>query len=258
MIVENSLEEYINKSTEDPSISEIPDTLPTKTVSTVESKEIKSSKLKSETSYNIDSKQDIPDETETETIYFNSSENCKINLYEDIVTYYNNPGPALARLCKYEDAIFNYDQTLNSNPKNIVALTNKGAALSSLGRYQEAISNYDKVLEIDPRNVNALNNKGNALSSLSRYQEAISNYDKVLEIDPYNVIVLTNKEKTSSFLTVYHTHETEPKTILISEESPLHIENKPMAKIDKHDDIVTQFANVFSSISASLISLFSG
>jgi len=258
MIVENSLEEYINKSIEDPSISEIPDTLPTKTVSAVESKEIKSSKLKSETSYNIDSKQDTPDETETETIYFNSSENCKINLYEDIVTYYNNPGPALARLCKYEDAIFNYDQTLNSNPKNIVALTNKGAALSSLGRYQEAISNYDKVLEIDPRNVNALNNKGNALSSLSRYQEAISNYDKVLEIDPYNVIVLTNKEKTSSFLTVYHTHETEPKTILISEESPLHIENKHMAKIDKHDDIVTQFANVFSSISASLISLFSG
>jgi tetratricopeptide (TPR) repeat protein len=255
-IVENSLEEHVNKSLEDSSTSEISDTLPTKTVPIVESKDIKSSKLKSEVSKNIDSTQDEQDETET--VYFNSSENCKISLYEDMVTYYNNPGPALARLCKYEDAIFNYDQTLNSDPKNIVALNNKGAALSSLGRYQEAITNYDKVLEIEPHNVIALNNKGNALSSLSRYQEAIVTYDKGLEIDPYNVIVLTNKEKTSSFLTVYHTHETEPETVLISEELPSHIENKPMEKFEKHDDIVTQFANVFSSISASIISLFSG
>ncbi len=258
IFVENSLEDYIKKSSENSDISQVPETLQPEMVSNVESPEIKSLKSNNENSKNHDSTKNISDETEMETVYFNSSENCKINLYEDLMTYYNNPGPALARLCKYEDAIFNYDQTLASNPKNIIALTNKGAALASLGRYQEAISNYDKALEIDPQNVNALNNKGNALASLSRYQEAISNYDKALEIDPQNVIVLTNQEKSSSFLTVYHTNEVEPKTMLISEELPLPIENKPVEKIDKHDDIVTQFANVFSSISASLISLFSG
>ncbi|MGI0010059.1 MAG: hypothetical protein ACREAE_01505 [Nitrosopumilaceae archaeon] len=49
------------------------------------------------------------------------------------------------------------------------------------------------------------------------------------------------------------------ETILISEEEPSsHMENRSMEKTDKHDDIATQFANVFSSIGASLISLFGG
>ncbi|MGQ0795428.1 MAG: tetratricopeptide repeat protein [Nitrosopumilaceae archaeon] len=255
-IIENSLEEHINKLEEKSRISEILNPLPTNPSPKAESNEIKSSESKNEISQKIDYIEDEDDETET--VYIDSSENCKIRLYEDIVTFYNNPGPALARLCKYEDAIFNYDQTLSSNPTHVIALTNKGAALASLGRYQQAIESYDKVLEVDPDNVNALNNKGNALSSLSRYQEALEIYDKVLEVDPDNEIVLTNKEKASSFLTVYHIPEAEPEIIMISDESLEDIEIKPDEKLEKDDDIVTQFAKVFSSISASLISLFSG
>ena len=57
----------------------------------------------------------------------------------------------------------------------------------------------------------------------------------------------------------YSSYEIEPKTILISEEeSPPHMENRSIEKTDKHYDIATQFANVFSSIGASLISLFGG
>jgi tetratricopeptide (TPR) repeat protein len=251
-IVENSLEEHINKLEEKSRINEIP-SLPT-APTPIENKETRSSELNEIPQ--IDSMEDEVEETET--VYIDSSENCKIRLYEDIVTFYNNPGPALARLCKYEDAIFNYDQTLSSNPTHVIALTNKGAALASLGRYQQAIESYDRVLEVDPDNVNALNNKGNALSSLSRYQEALELYDKVLDVDPNNEIVLTNKEKASSFLTVYHIPEAEPKIIMISDELPEDIEVKPNDKPEKDDDIVTQFAKVFSSISASLISLFSG
>jgi len=259
MFVENSLSDYINKSPEDSVISNTPDTLQTKNISKVEKSEIKkSSKFNDENTKNTDVTQDTTSETEKETVYFYSSVNCEKDTYENIIAYYNNPGPGLTQLCKYEDAIFNYDKTLQSDPKNIHALANKGAALSSLGRYQEAISYYDEALEIDPQYVIALNNKGNALSSLGRYQEAISYYDEALEIIPQDTTVLNNKEKTSTFLTVYSTHETEPKTVLISEEPPLHIENKSMEKTDKHDDIVAQFANVFSSIGASLISLFGG
>src|SRR5574341_1584481 len=92
------------------------------------------------------------------------------------------------------------------------------------------------------------------LFNLGRYQKAISYYDKALEIDPQYVTALNNKEKSSTFL-MYSSYETEPKTILISEkELPSHTENTPIEKTDKNDDIVTQFANVFSSIGASLIS----
>ena len=264
--VENSLSEYINKSSEEPVISNTSDTAQTKNTSKPDKPEIKkSSKFNDEQSKNTDVTQDTTDiiqettsETENETVYFSSSVNCEKETYENIIAYYNNPGPGLTQLCKYEDAIFNYDKTLQSDPTNIHALANKGAALSSLGRYQEAISYYDKALEIDPEYLIALNNKGNALSSLGRYEEAISYYNKALEIIPQDPTILNNKEKTSTFLTVYSTHETEPKTVLISEESPSHTENIPIEKTDKHDDIVTQFANVFSSIGVSLMSLFGG
>ena len=257
MFVENSLSDYINKSSEDLVNSNTPNTLQTKNISKVEKSEIKkSNKFNDEHTENIDVTQDTTSETENETVYFYSSVNCEKDTYENIIAYYNNPGPGLTQLCKYEDAIFNYDKTLQSDPKNIHALANKGAALSSLGRYQEAISYYNVALEIDPEYLIALNNKGNALSSLGRYQEAISYYDKALEIIPQDTTVLNNKEKTSTFLTVYSTHETEPKTVLISEEPPLHIENIPIEKNDKYGDIVSQFANVFSSIGASLTSLF--
>ena len=226
MSVENSLSHYINGASEQNSvISNVSDTLQTKDISNLEKPEIKkSSNFDEEHIKNIDVTADANSEPAKETVYFHSSVDCKGNMYEDIVVYYNNPGPALAQLCKYEDAIFNYDQTLQLDPKNIHALTNKGAALSSLGRYQEAISYYDKAIEIDPHDITALN----------------------------------NKEKTSTFLMTHSTHEIEPKTVLISEEPVLHIEDKPTEKIDKHDDIVAQLANVFSSIGVSLMSLFGG
>ena len=264
MFVENSLSNYINKSSEDSVITNTPDTLQTKNIARVDKSEIKkSSKINDEHTKNADATQDKTDiiqdttsETENESVYYSSSVNCKKETYENIIAYYNNPGPGLTQLCKYEDAIFNYDKTLQFDPKNIHALANKGAALSSLGRYQEAISYYDEALEIDPDYLIALNNKGNALSSLGRYQEAISYYDEALEVIPQDPTVLNNKEKTSTFLTVYSTHEIEPKTVLISEEPPLHTENIPIEKTDKYGDIVSQFANVFSSIGASLMSLF--
>ena len=227
MSVENSLSHYINGASEQNSvISNVSDTLQTKDISNLEKPEIKkSSNFDEEHTKNIDVTADTKSKPDKETIYFHSSVNCEGNMYEDIIVYYNNPGPALAQLCKYEDAIINYDQTLQLDPKNIHALTNKGAALSSLGRYQEAISYYDKAIEIDPHDITALN----------------------------------NKEKTSTFLMTHSTHEIKPKTVLISEESSLHIEDKPTEKIDKHDDdIIVQLANVFSSIGVSLMSLFGG
>ncbi|MGI0002866.1 MAG: tetratricopeptide repeat protein [Nitrosopumilaceae archaeon] len=258
MFVEDSLSDYINKSSEDLVIINTPDILQTENSSNVEKSEIKkSSKFNDEDTKNRDVMQDTAYETEKETVYFYSSVNCEKNTYEDIIAYYNNPGPGLTQLCKYEDAILNYDKTLQSDPKNIHALANKGSALSSLGRYQEAISYYDKALEIAPEYLIALNNKGNTLSSLGRYQEAISYYDKALEIAPQDPTTSNNKEVTLTFLEKHSSDETDTKTILISEEeSPLHLDNIQVEKIEEHDDIATRFVNVFSSIGASLISIF--
>ena len=66
-------------------------------------------------------------------------------------------GPALLRLCKYDQAISFYDQTLSENPKNVEALNNKGSALTKMGHYEEAITFFDTVIDIDSKNFEALN-----------------------------------------------------------------------------------------------------
>ncbi|MGI0022431.1 MAG: tetratricopeptide repeat protein [Nitrososphaeraceae archaeon] len=198
------------------------------------------------TNYRLDKKD--------EKVYFYSSVDCEKGTYEDVISHYNSPGPAFAHLCKYNDAIYHYDKTLELNPNNIHALTNKGSALASLGNYQEAISYYDKALEINLQYVIALNNKGNALASLGNYQEAISYYDKALEINPQYVIALNNKEKASVSSTLLPVSEEESQNTLISaEEIPL-----PKEQEAKPNDIVTQFVGVLSSIGASLVTWFSG
>ncbi len=198
------------------------------------------------TNYRLDKKD--------EKVYFYSSVDCEKGTYEDVISHYNSPGPGLARLCKYTDAIYHYDNTLELNPNNIHALTNKGSALVSLGNYQEAISYYDRALEINLQYVVALNNKGNALVSLGNYQEAISYYDKALEINPQYVVALNNKEKASISSTLLPVSEEESQNSLIStEETPL-----PKEQENKPNDMVAQFVGVLSSIGASLITWFSG
>ena len=121
---------------------------------------------------------------------------CDKSEYGDIVSYYDSMGPALLRLCKYEQAISFYDETLNENPKNIEALNNKGSALTKMGHYEEAINFYDMVIDIDSKNFQALNNKANALTNLENYGTAITLYEKALLLDPNNPIIQKNLKLT--------------------------------------------------------------
>jgi tetratricopeptide (TPR) repeat protein len=197
----------------------------TKNILHTEKSEInKPEKSDNRNSKNEDMSENTSDISDTQIVYFYSSVKCEKKSYEDVIAHYDNLGPALAHLCKYEDAISFYDQTLQSDPKNIHALTDKGVALASLDRYQEAIAYYDKALEIDPQYVTALNNK-----------------EKMFEVS-----------------TIPSVHEIEPENIPISNyEPPLHIEDH-VEKTNRGEDIASQFVNVFSAIGASLMSLFGG
>lgn len=196
-------------------------------------------------------------ESEEKITYFYTSVNCEKKTYKDIVLQYNNPGPALAHLCKYEDAIFHYEETLKDEPENIHALTNKGSALANLGKYDDALFYYDKVLEIDPQYLAALNNKGNVFANLGDFQKAVSYYNKVLDIEPHYLPTLENKEIASTSLTVFIENK-EPVIQSISHHVVEDTVQGQHIKENKSTDIVTQFTNALSSIGTSLIALFGG
>ena len=53
-----------------------------------------------------------------------------------------------------------------------------------MGRYEEAIADYDTTLEINPKLANAYINRATAYSHLEEYEKAIADYEKGLALDP--------------------------------------------------------------------------
>jgi tetratricopeptide (TPR) repeat protein len=170
---------------------------------------------------------------------------CDTSEFVDTISYYDSMGPALIRLCKYDEAIFYYDQSLIQDPNNVEILTNKGSALSKMGFYQEAIIHYDSALAIDKNYYLALNNKGNALANLGIYDEAILSYNKALDSAPSNSVVLTNLEKAKEKLVVFEidSQKSDNSRVLEHEDNLVSSSNQ-----QETSSIFDQIGNMFSSL----------
>jgi tetratricopeptide (TPR) repeat protein len=169
---------------------------------------------------------------------------CDTNELVDTISYYDSMGPALIRLCKYDEAIYYYDQSLIQDPNNIEILTNKGSALAKMGFYEEAIIHYDSALAVDPNYYFALNNKANALTNLGNYDGAILSYKKALDNAPHNSVVLTNLEKTKEKIVVLEEELSESRSILLEQEDNLIQSSNQQ----ESTSIFNQIGNIFSAL----------
>jgi tetratricopeptide (TPR) repeat protein len=75
-------------------------------------------------------------------------------------------------------------RALQVRPSDPEVLSNRGAALRALCRYEEAIKDYDRALAIAPRSAAAWNNRGVSLAALGRYGEALESYEAALRLVP--------------------------------------------------------------------------
>ena len=109
---------------------------------------------------------------------------CNSGVFDDIISYYDGMGPALYRLCDFDNALIFFNESLLNNPDDVAILVNKGSTLGQLGYFSEAIIYYDYAIDIDPNFLPAINNKANALANLNQLNSAILLYDEVLAKDP--------------------------------------------------------------------------
>lgn len=176
---------------------------------------------------------------------------CDTSEYVDTISYYDSMGPALIRLCKYDEAIYYYDQSLIQDPNNVEILTNKGSALAKMGFYEEAIMHYDSALAVDKNYYFALNNKGNALANLGKYDEALLSYDKALDSASGNPVVLTNLEKTKEKLVVLEANSGQPvnPTVLEHEEDNMIRSSNQQETSSIFDQIENLFSSLFNFLS---------
>lgn len=180
--------------------------------------------------------------------------NCDSSQYLDSITYYDGMGPALMRLCSYEQAITYFDQSLIDEPYNIEIITNKGVAFGKLGQINVAINHYDMALEINPTYLSALNNKANALAKQGQFEEAIKIYNSVLEQDPSYTIAKINlqklKEKIGEQIPIeQETNLSQDDTSIPIMKEPTKIETAKMDSLQeiKSPNIIEQIGSIFVS-----------
>jgi len=97
---------------------------------------------------------------------------------------HNNLGVALAKAGRIQEAIGQYEESLQIDPDFALAQNNLAAALGKLGRTQEAIEHCIQALRIRPDYAEAHDNWGNALAQGGKYREAIEQYEQALRIRP--------------------------------------------------------------------------
>ena len=109
---------------------------------------------------------------------------CDSSIFVDTISYYDGMGPALYRLCQFDDSLNFFNDSLINDPDNVEILVNKGSTLGKVGFVSEAIAYYDHAIALDPDYLPAKNNKANALANFGNLDDAIFLYNEILEESP--------------------------------------------------------------------------
>ena len=178
---------------------------------------------------------------------------CDSSELVDTISYDDGMGPALYRLCKFDQSLGFFDNSLSKDPNNVEIITNKGSALRKLGNLQGSISYYDLALKIDPDFAPAINNKANVLASMGKYSESITLYEKAIEKNPdYE----SAKNNLNLVLTKIPVENKVASIVQMSAEIPAHeirseiipIENISAPEPKAPSNIFEEIVHAFSSL----------
>ena len=122
-----------------------------------------------------------------------SNFNISLNLNPSFANTYNNKGIALSEKQNFSDAIFNYDKAIKLKKDYIDAYINKGVALNKLKNYKEAIKYFKLLLKINPSDPKIYNNLGNVYKNLKNYPEAIEVYNRAIKLNKNFFEAISNK-----------------------------------------------------------------
>ena len=149
--------------------------------------------------------------------------------------YYFSKAHNLYNKRKYEEAIENYNKSIDLDPNNSYAYNNRGLAKNNLEQYFNALKDYDndKAIELDPNNSVIYYNRGLAKTHLWQYEEAIEDYNKAIELDNNNSTAYYNRGLVKSYLGQYkEAIEDYNKTIELDHNNSHAYNNRGNAKDD--------------------------
>jgi tetratricopeptide (TPR) repeat protein len=106
-----------------------------------------------------------------------------IKLYPDNAAGWSNRGNSKMSQNRPQEALADYNKSVELAPNFPDPYLNRGAALESLGKWEEAIADYDHLLAIAPNDAAGYNNRGNAKAGLGKWREAIADYQIAMKVN---------------------------------------------------------------------------
>ena len=97
---------------------------------------------------------------------------------------WSNRGNVRVSQNRLEEAIADYDKSVELAPLSPDPYLNRGAALEGLGRWDEAIADYNKAMQLEPDSAALYNNRGNAKGGSGDWSAALEDYEQAAKLMP--------------------------------------------------------------------------
>jgi predicted O-linked N-acetylglucosamine transferase (SPINDLY family) len=110
--------------------------------------------------------------------------NLSIEFNPNFPEAYNNRGIALAMLKKLDDALKDYTRAISLNPIYLDAINNQGNIFAELYQYDKAIDSYTKAIAINENDAEIYFNRGLCFDRLKSFEKAVEDYDLAIKLDP--------------------------------------------------------------------------
>lgn len=107
-----------------------------------------------------------------------------VKKYPQAYMAYNNLGLAYQDNGRFDEALVNFEKSLQINNDQFRVYNNLGALYYDMKLYDSSIDALKKAILLTPNSAECYNNLGNAYSAIDNKSEAIRSYQKALEINP--------------------------------------------------------------------------
>ena len=114
-----------------------------------------------------------------------------VGLGEAEIVY--NRGVYLQLQEQQEEAISQFDEAIQLDPRHVAAYNNRGIAYQNLGQYDRAIRDYDEAIRLNPQNTMTYNNRGSVYHTLGQHRRAVQDYDEAIRLSPQLAAAYNNR-----------------------------------------------------------------
>ncbi len=117
-----------------------------------------------------------------------------IKSHPDVIDFYFYRGVMNVHKGKYQKAIDDFDQVLNSDSfkDKYKVYLNRGVARENMLRYELAMEDFDKAVELNSSDANVYHSRAMLYYEQKDYQEAVNDFQKALELGGDNPITIYN------------------------------------------------------------------